>query len=177
MEYSKLYDEVEKLKDYKEIKLIHDLSDMMLCDMKGGLYNTPVMSPEDVKNRLGFLKYEEKEKFIVITCNSVNEIIGIHEITSGLINQVPIHPREAFVEAIKDRAVSVIFAHNHPSGSLDPSTEDMAITKVLCAAGRILQIPVMDHLIISYRGFTNICRQDPSLFEKTFPDKSAMKTN
>lgn len=130
--------------------------------------SNPVMTPDDLVSRLSFLKYEEQEHFVVVSLNSVNGVIAVHEITTGLVNKTPVHPREAFAKAIEDRAVSVVFAHNHPSGSLEPSQDDLSITRVLCASGRILQIPVLDHIIVGKGGFTSICRLDPELFEKTF---------
>ncbi|PWJ65074.1 DNA repair protein RadC [Fibrobacter sp. UWB15] len=130
--------------------------------------SSPIMAPEDLMTRLSFLKYEEQEHLVVVTLNSVNCVIRVHEITTGLVNKTPVHPREAFAKAIEDRAVSVVFAHNHPSGSLEPSSEDLAITRVLCASGRILQIPVLDHVIVGKGGLTSICRMDPGMFEKTF---------
>ena len=130
--------------------------------------SNPVMTPDDLVSRLSFLKYEEQEHFVVVSLNSVNGVIAVHEITTGLVNKTPVHPREAFAKAIEDRAVSVVFAHNHPSGSLEPSQDDLSITRILCASGRILQIPVLDHIIVGKGGFTSICRLDPELFEKTF---------
>lgn len=130
--------------------------------------SNPIVSPEDLVSRLSFLKYEEQEHLVVVSLNSVNGVIRVHEITTGLVNKTPVHPREAFAKAIEDRAVSVVFAHNHPSGSVEPSLDDMAITRVLCASGRILQIPVLDHIIVGKGGFTSICRKNPELFEKTF---------
>ncbi len=130
--------------------------------------SNPVMTPDDLVSRLSFLKYEEQEHFVVVSLNSVNGVIAVHEITTGLVNKTPVHPREAFAKAIEDRAVSVVFAHNHPSGSLEPSQDDLSITRVLCASGRILQIPVLDHIIVGKGGFTSICRLAPELFEKTF---------
>lgn len=127
-----------------------------------------VTTPEDVLPRLAWLKYEQQEHMMVVTLDSSNHIIGVHELTTGLVNQTPVHPREAFRAAILDNAVSVIFAHNHPSGSTEPSAEDMSITRVLCASGKILQIPVLDHLIISKSGYTSICRREPVIFETTF---------
>ena len=113
----------------------------------------PVAVPEDVLSRVSYMKYESQEHLVVISLNSANYIIRVHELTTGLVNQTPVHPREAFALAIEDRAVSVIFVHNHPSGSLEPSPEDMSITRVLCASGKILQIPVLDHIIIGKSGF------------------------
>ena len=128
----------------------------------------PVSVPEDVLSRVSYMKYESQEHLVVISLNSANYIIRVHELTTGLVNQTPVHPREAFALAIEDRAVSVIFVHNHPSGSLEPSPEDMSITRVLCASGKILQIPVLDHIIIGKSGFTSICRCSPEIFESSF---------
>lgn len=128
----------------------------------------PVAVPEDVLSRVSYMKYESQEHLVVISLNSANYIIRVHELTTGLVNQTPVHPREAFALAIEDRAVSVIFVHNHPSGSLEPSPEDMSITRVLCASGKILQIPVLDHIIIGKSGFTSLCRCFPEIFESTF---------
>lgn len=128
----------------------------------------PVAVPEDVLSRVSYMKYESQEHLVVISLNSANYIIRVHELTTGLVNQTPVHPREAFALAIEDRAVSVIFVHNHPSGSLEPSPEDMSITRVLCASGKILQIPVLDHIIIGKSGFTSLCRSWPEIFENSF---------
>ena len=143
---------------------------LAVCELSAryivGTEQKSVTSPEDVLPRLCWLKYEQQEHFMMVTLDSANHIIGIHELTKGLANKTPIHPREAFRAAIADDAISVIFAHNHPSGSTEPSIDDLSITRVLCAAGKILQIPVLDHLIISKAGFTSICRQAPEIFEK-----------
>lgn len=128
----------------------------------------PVGAPEDLMSRLSYLKYEEQEHLVLVTLNSANYVIRVHELTTGLVNQTPVHPREAFVKAIEDRAVSVIFAHNHPSGSSSPSPEDLAITRVLCASGKILQIPVLDHIVVGKRGFSSICRLHSEVFESSF---------
>ncbi len=125
-----------------------------------------VHEPKDLEPRLSYLKYENQEHMVLVTLNSSNEVIDVHELTKGIANQTLVHPRESFVHAIEDRAVSVIFAHNHPSGNSEPSDEDLGITKVLCSAGQIVQIPVIDHLIISRNGMTSLCRLYPDLFER-----------
>lgn len=125
-----------------------------------------VERPEDLLSRLASLKFQEQEHFVVVTLNSANYVINVHEVTSGLVNQAPIAPREAFVKAIEDHAVAVIFAHNHPSGSTEPSPQDYVITEDLCKAGKILQIPVIDHIIVGKGGYTSLCRTDPGLFER-----------
>jgi DNA repair protein RadC len=81
--------------------------------------------------------------------NGANEVIGNRVVTVGLLNTSQVHPREVFVDAISDRAASVILAHNHPSGVLEPSPDDIATTRQLVDAGKILGIPVLDHIIIT----------------------------
>ena len=125
-----------------------------------------VTKPEDLESRLSYLKYENQEHMVLVTLNSSNVVINVHELTMGLVNQTLVHPRETFIHAIGDRAVSVILAHNHPSGNSEPSMEDLQLTKTLCAAGKIVQIPVIDHLVISRCGLTSICRLYPEIFEK-----------
>jgi DNA repair protein RadC len=103
-----------------------------------------------------FLKRYTKsrqEHFFVITLNNSTEIIGIHISTIGLVNKTIIHPREVFIHAITDNAVSIIIAHNHSSSNLKPSDEDIEITKRLNDAGVLLGINVIDHLIINKYGY------------------------
>ena len=66
----------------------------------------------------------------------------------GTLNQSLVHPREVFADAIGDRAAGVICVHNHPSGNIQPSREDIAVTKKLVEAGKIIGIRIMDHVII-----------------------------
>jgi len=127
-----------------------------------------VARPDDIVSRLSFLKFEDQENLVLVTLNAANCVIRVHKLTTGLVNQTPVHPRESFVKAIEDHAVSVIFAHNHPSGSTTPSEEDLAVTRILCTSGRILRIPVLDHIVIGRGGFTSICRLHPELFEGNF---------
>ena len=79
-------------------------------------------------------------------------MIGSRVVTIGLLNSSQIHPREVFADAIADRAASVILAHNHPSGVLEPSADDIAVTRQMVEAGNILGISVLDHIIIAKKG-------------------------
>lgn len=123
-----------------------------------------VKEPEYIGRLLASLKYEDQEHLVCVTLDSANHVINKHILTTGLVNQTPVHPREAFREAIKDNAVSVIFAHNHPSGNITPSPEDISITRVLIAAGKILEIPVLDHVILGRTGVYSIGREYPEMF-------------
>lgn len=161
---------LEKLKKIRGLGQVKATQILACLELSGryilGDKAEPVSSPENLAARLSHMKYEPQEHLVLVTLNSANVIIRVHELTTGLVNQTPVHPREAFVKAIEDRAVSVIFAHNHPSGSPAPSSEDLAITRILCAAGQIIQIPVLDHIIIGKTGFSSICRLYPEIFTR-----------
>jgi DNA repair protein RadC len=77
----------------------------------------------------------------------------------GLLDCNQVHPREVFADPLMDRAASVIFAHNHPPGTLAPGSEDLALTQRLQRAGELLGIKVLDHLIVSSTGFVSM-KQD-----------------
>ena len=94
-----------------------------------------------------------QEAFAILALDAGNHPLGEARIaTLGLLNSNQVHPREVFAEAIADRAASIIVAHNHPSGSLESSSEDRALTKRLIKAGEILGIPLLDHLIFAPSG-------------------------
>ena len=73
--------------------------------------------------------------------------------STGLIDRTPVHPREVFADALADRASAVIVAHNHPAGSLEPSAEDVEVTAQLKAAGAVLGIALLDHMIFNRTGY------------------------
>ncbi|NLB64032.1 MAG: DNA repair protein RadC [Fibrobacter sp.] len=123
-----------------------------------------VTKPEDLVPSLAFMKGLRQESMVVVCFNGSNQILGIHRLTMGLANQTQIHNREAFAAAIQDRALGVIFAHNHPSGSLKPSLQDLECTKNLVQCGEIIGIPVLDHIIISPRGWSSIKESYPHIF-------------
>jgi len=97
------------------------------------------------------LKDYHKEHFYIIVLNSRGHSIA--EVSVGSLNASVVHPREVFAEAIRNKAASVIFAHNHPSGDPEPSEDDLEITKRLVESGKILGIEVLDHIIVAKDGF------------------------
>lgn len=111
-----------------------------------------VTKPEDILRLLPDLASRRQEHFICITLNGAGEVLGNRTITVGLLNHSLVHPREVFADAITDRAASVICVHNHPSGSLEPSSQDIAITQQLREAGALIGIPLIDHIIVSRNG-------------------------
>lgn len=99
----------------------------------------------------GRLKDYTREHFYIIALNSRNWSVA--EVSVGSLSASIVHPREVFSEAIKNKAASVIFVHNHPSGDAEPSEDDLAITKRLCESGKILGIEIVDHIIVTQNGF------------------------
>jgi len=90
----------------------------------------------------------QKEYFIALYLDTKNNIIAEETITIGILNSSLVHPREVFHGAIKHLAHSVIVLHNHPSGDPEPSAEDLEITKNLVKSGKLMGIPLLDHVIL-----------------------------
>lgn len=109
------------------------------------------------------LQFEKREVFVVILQDAKGCSLGHHIVAIGTLTQAPVHPREVFYPAIRHKAASLILVHNHPSGDLTPSKQDSELTKKLIEAGRIVGIPVNDHLIISEQGYLSL-RQRGGLF-------------
>jgi len=99
------------------------------------------------------LRNSDREKFICLHFNFKNQIISYEVVSMGSLNCSIVHPREVFKAAILANSASVVFIHNHPSGSTEPSLDDIEITKRLGKAGDILGINVLDHLIIGNNEF------------------------
>jgi len=95
------------------------------------------------------LESSDRERFLSIMLDNRNHLIGVETVYIGTINAVSVSPRDIFKSAILANAVSIILAHNHPSGDLVPSDHDIALTKILTEAGDLLGIQVLDHLIVS----------------------------
>jgi DNA repair protein RadC len=112
-----------------------------------------IRSAKDVVPLVSHLANRQQEHFLTVSLNGAHEVIASRVVTVGLANSTQIHPREVFAEAISDRACAIIAAHNHPSGDLSPSTEDLAVTERLTQAGGILGIRLLDHIIFSANGF------------------------
>lgn len=109
-----------------------------------------IREPEDVarlfRNRLRDLVVEE---FHLVALDSQSQVLREVLVTRGLLNSSLVHPREVFRAAIAEAAAGIIVVHNHPSGDPTPSAEDKAVTRQLTAAGRLLDLPLYDHVIIA----------------------------
>lgn len=112
-----------------------------------------VSEAKDILPLLNDIVSKQQEYFICISLNGANELIEKRIVTVGLLDKSQVHPREVFADVITDRAASIILAHNHPSGELKPSNSDLKIHEQLVEAGKILGIKVLDHIIISKKGY------------------------
>ena len=109
--------------------------------------------PPDVLPLIRHYADRKQEHFICISLNGANEVISTRIVSVGLVNKTQVHPREVFADPITDRASAIIVAHNHPGGGLNPSKEDIAVTKQLKSAGEILGIRLLDHIIFNHKGY------------------------
>jgi DNA repair protein RadC len=115
-----------------------------------------IRAPLDVFKLLGQRAASEmQEVFYVVLLNSQSGVIGLSEVTRGTLNASLVHPREVFRQAIVSGAAGIILAHNHPSGDPTPSADDRAATRMLVEAGRVLDIPVRDHVVLGAGRFVS----------------------
>lgn len=112
-----------------------------------------IVCAKDVLPLVADIAGKQQEHFVCISLNGANEVIERRIVTIGLLDKSPVHPREVFADVIADRAAAVIFVHNHPSGELQPSESDLNIHSQLTEAGKILGIQVLDHVIVTRKGF------------------------
>ena len=122
------------------------------------LYQTrQILSPNDaydmIKEQLQDL---DREQFIISCLNTKNEPTNISVVSVGTLNKAIVHPREVFKTAILSNAASIMAFHNHPSGEITPSQQDIQLTNRLYEAGELLGIKLLDHLIIGDGTFTSL---------------------
>jgi DNA repair protein RadC len=100
-----------------------------------------------------YLKGTDREHFVVFFLDQKNRITGIHTVSMGSLTASVVHPREVFKAAILAQAAAIICGHNHPSGDVQPSREDRALTTRLSHAGKLLGIQLLDHIIIGHNHY------------------------
>ncbi len=97
-----------------------------------------------------------QERFIVVLLDNKKRYLADHVVTQGTLDASPVHPREVFNAAIRESAASLVIVHNHPSGDATPSRDDVEVTRQLMAVGRLVGIPVIDHVIIADDRYTSL---------------------
>ncbi|MBO8131852.1 MAG: DNA repair protein RadC [Candidatus Marinimicrobia bacterium] len=142
----------DELKDYPglgpakacEIVACFELGKRLLRGKKARIY----LKPKEVWEELKDIRDNKKEHFVIFYLDSRNQEIKREIISIGSLNANLVHPREVFEPAVRNLAAQIILAHNHPSGDIEPSEEDLTITKRLVEAGKIMGIEVVDHIIV-----------------------------
>ncbi len=162
-EIEKLLDESKGEPEIDKLQTINGVGKAKACQIVATIelakrYHTPastykITSAGDVYEVVKEWKDKKQEHFITITLDGANNLIEKRVITIGTVNQSLVHPREVFADAITDRAASIILCHNHPSGTMEPSKEDIVVTKRLSEAGKMLGIEVLDHVIFGSEKF------------------------
>ena len=112
----------------------------------------------------------DREQFCVILLNSKNEIIGLNIVSTGDLSSAKVHPREVLKPAILSNSAAMILCHNHPSGNLSPSPEDIEITTVIVQASKIMGIQVHEHLIISMQDDRYFSFADHGIIKKIYDE-------
>jgi len=116
----------------------------------------PISEATEASRHFRSIQAMPQEVFAVMSLDGANKPIKTRWVTVGLLDCNQVHPREVFADPLMDRAASIIVAHNHPSGTLEPSAEDLALTKRLQKAGELLGIKVLDHLILGPDGYASL---------------------
>ena len=115
------------------------------------LRETPKIAntPQTIADYLSPWSCAQQEYFLAVLLDGAHHVANIVEVSKGLVNKTLVHPRELFAPALEQRATAIVVAHNHPSGELEPSEDDIATTRRLRKAGAILGIEILDHIIFS----------------------------
>jgi DNA repair protein RadC len=112
-----------------------------------------IVTAADALPLLADIATKQQEYFVCFSLNGANEVIERRIVTIGLLDRSPVHPREVYADVIADRAAAVIFAHNHPSGDVQPSDADLRTHEQLTEAGKLLGLRVLDHVIVAKKAY------------------------
>ena len=112
----------------------------------------------DANNVLRLLGYaDSSEEYFILLCLDVRGgLVGIHELSHGDIAHTIVSVRSVFQRALLNNAAAIIVAHNHPSGNAEPSDEDIIVTRHLVEAGKLMEVPVLDHIILAADDYTSL---------------------
>ena len=151
------YDELAKVTGLGLAKITEILAALELSKRYLLKSDQPIIdSPEKAVEQLSDIRDKKQEYFVCLTLDGANRLIAKRIITIGTLTSSLVHPREVFADAITDRAASIIVAHNHPSGNLEASDADRAVTRRLNEAGSLLGINLIDHLIVTGSSYQRI---------------------
>ncbi len=146
-------DDLLKIRGLGKAKAIQILSVISLVDRLGNEHNAELLSGKDIWNLCADFRSSKKEHMVAFYLDTQQKLIERRVISLGTLDASLLHPREVFEPALQLSAAGVVLAHNHPSGNLEPSDEDIAITKRIADAGDLLGITLVDHIIVSDKEF------------------------
>ena len=127
---------------------------------EAGVKRTGISDAHDAMALLRrYLEHEDREHFVTLMLDVKNQVIGIHTVSIGNLNSAIVSPREVFKAAILANAASIILGHNHPSGDPTPSQADIAMTREVIDAAKVLRLSVHDHVIVGRDGLTSFRAQ------------------
>jgi DNA repair protein RadC len=129
-----------------------------------GVEPVPIRCPEDVEKFVEPLKHYSEEHFVAFHLDCNNNVIGYHVVSHGTLSASLVHPREVFKAALLANSHAILVAHNHPGGSRTASPDDIQTTKQLIAAAAVLQVPVVDHIIVTATSINSLREERPDLW-------------
>ncbi len=148
-----LIESLMKIKGVGKGKALQIASALELGKRFSNHLQAPIKSPADIVPFLKSYAVSTKEHFLAVTLNGSYEILQIRVVSVGTINRSMVHPREVFLEAIKENAAALIICHNHPSGTCTPSEDDIKTTETLMDCSKLLGIPIIDHIIVDRESY------------------------
>ncbi len=151
------YDDLLTIKSLGPAKATQIMAGFELWRRRFEVSERPIIdSPEKAVEQLANIRDKKQEYFMCLALDGANRLINKRIISIGTLTSSLVHPREVFADAIRDRAASIIVAHNHPSGTLEPSLADKEVTKRLQEAGQLLGITLIDHILLTKSEFVQI---------------------
>lgn len=152
-----VYEDLLNIKSLGPAKATNIMAGFELWRRQFEVSERPIIdSPEKAVEQLVDIRDKKQEYFVCLTLDGANRLIAKRIITIGTLTASLVHPREVFAEAISDRAASIIVAHNHPSGSLNASTDDLQLTNRIKDSAELLGIPLLWHLLVTSKSYTVI---------------------
>ncbi|PJA92728.1 MAG: hypothetical protein CO132_06365 [Candidatus Kerfeldbacteria bacterium CG_4_9_14_3_um_filter_45_8] len=146
-------EDLRKIRGLGKAKAVQILAVISLVDRFGNERSVEVLSAKDIWNLCADFRSLKKEHMVAFYLDTQQHLIERRIISVGTLDTSLLHPRDVFEPALQLSASGVVLAHNHPSGNLDPSDEDIAVTKRVADAGDLLGITLIDHIIISDKEF------------------------
>jgi DNA repair protein RadC len=149
-------DEIVAIKGMGEAKASSLLAGLELGRRSVLSRGRPIHEPKDAMSHLLWMQTLQKEHFHALYLDTRRHLIAAETISVGTLDSSLVHPREVFRPAIAHAASAILVAHNHPSGDPEPSAEDLALTRRLDKAARLLGFSLLDHLVVAKRGFVSL---------------------